>query len=104
GLPHQTVHRHVVALGDVFGLPGAQHRGELLGHLPSNTATRFCCSAGPLVACASTRWAEPSKMCRAAKPMRSRPAENIGFADSAPPDGFTFVPLPRPIASVRISC
>ena len=58
---------------------------------PSMTATRFCCSAGPLVAWASTRCAEPSKMCRAAKPMRSRPAENIGLAASAPPDGLIFV-------------
>ena len=68
------------------------------------TATRFCCSAGPLVAWASTRCAEPSKMCWAAKPMRSRPAENIGLAASAPPDGFTFVDDGSPIASVRISC
>ena len=68
------------------------------------TATRFCCSAAPLVAWASTRCAEPSKMCRAAKPMRSRPVENIGLAASAPPDGLTFVEPFSPIASVRISC
>ncbi len=71
---------------------------------PSRTATRFCCSAGPLVACARTRCAEPSKMCCAAKPMRSSPAENIGLAARAPPDGLTFVDEPSPIASVRISC
>jgi hypothetical protein len=51
GLAHKAVHRHVLALGDVLGLAGAQHCGELLSHhLPSMTATRFCCSAGPLVA------------------------------------------------------
>jgi hypothetical protein len=43
-------------------------------------------------------------MCCAAKPMRSNPAENIGLAASAPPDGLIFVDDGRPIASVRISC
>ena len=32
GLAHEAVHRHILALGDVLGLPRAQHRGELLGH------------------------------------------------------------------------
>ena len=50
------------------------------------------------------RPADPSKMCRAAKPIRSIPAENIGLADSAPPDGFTLVEPGRPIASARINC
>ncbi len=43
-------------------------------------------------------------MCCAAKPMRSKPAENIGLAASAPPDGLTFVDGGRPMASVRINC
>ena len=99
GLAHQAVHRHVLPLGDVLRLPGAEHRGQLPRHVvcfPSRTATRFCCSAGPLVACASTRCAEPLKMCCAAKPMRSSPAENIGLAASVPPDGFTFVDDGKP--------
>ena len=29
GLAHQAGHRDVLALGDVLGLPGAEHRGEL---------------------------------------------------------------------------
>ena len=46
----------------------------------------------------------PSKMCRAAKPIRSRPAENIGLAASAPPDGLTRRRRrSSPMASVRIS-
>ena len=32
GLAHQAVHRHVLPLGDVLRLPGAQHRSELPGH------------------------------------------------------------------------
>jgi hypothetical protein len=31
-LTHQAVHRHVLPLGDVLRLPGAQHRRELPGH------------------------------------------------------------------------
>ena len=29
-LAHEAVHRHVMALGDVLGLPGSQHRGQIL--------------------------------------------------------------------------
>ena len=68
------------------------------------TATRFCCSAAPLVACASTRDAEPSKTCLAAKPIRSKPVENIGLAARAPPDGLIVVSPFSPMASLRISC
>src|SRR6202012_4445853 len=102
----QAVHRDVLALGDVLRLAGAEHRSELARHFyfPSSTATRFCCNIGPPVACASTRPAEPSKICCAAKPMRSNPAENIGLAASAPPDRVTLVDDGSPIASVRISC
>ncbi len=45
----------------------------------------------------------PSRMRRAASPMRIRPATIIGFAASAPPDGLTSTPSPRPSASRRIS-
>ena len=109
GLAHQAVHRNVFALGHIFRLPGTEYRGEVrpcTGHqlFPSMTATRFCCSAGPLVACASTRPADPFQICWAAKPMRSRPATNIGLAASAPPDGLTFVLPVMPMASARIRC
>ena len=48
--------------------------------------------------------AEPFQICCAAKPMRSRPATNIGLAASAPPDGLTFVFPGIRMASAKIRC
>ena len=98
GLAHQAGHRDVLALGDVLGLPDAEDRGQLPCHLvlPFQDRDQILLQAGPLVACASTRCAAPSKMCRAATPMRSSPAANIGLAASAPPDGLTFVDVAKP--------
>ncbi|SKV08770.1 Uncharacterised protein [Mycobacteroides abscessus subsp. abscessus] len=54
GLADKTIHGDVVPLGDVLCLPSADDSSQVLRcthvYLPSNTATRFCCSTGPLVA------------------------------------------------------
>ena len=81
------------------GLPDAEHRGRLLHDAsPASTHTRFCCSAGPLVACPSARDARPDMTARAAIPIRASPAANIGLPHSAPPDGLTATPSPSPSA------
>ena len=70
----------------------------------SMTQTRFCCSAGPLVACPRARSARPDMTARAAQPIRASPAANIGLAQSAPPDGLTStVRRARPSPSARRS-
>ena len=57
---------------------------------------KFCCSAGPLVACASALSDSPAQMRRAASPTRMPPAENIGLLASAPPEGLMVTSSARP--------
>ena len=51
----------------------------------------FCCRHGPLVACATPRFASPFVIRCATSPMRIKPAHITAFAASAPPDGLMFV-------------
>lgn len=61
-------HGDIAAFGNVVGLSGAQHRGGETHRRASEsrTVTRFCCRAGPLVACARVRFAVPEMMGSAA--------------------------------------
>ena len=97
--------RDVLAGRDVLGLPGAEHRGQLPAHAcASSVQTRFCCSSGPLVACAMAVCPSPLASRVAASPMRFRPATITGLDASAPPDGLIDVRVSsRPSASIRIS-
>src|SRR5262249_59925085 len=101
-LPAQPGDRHITALGAVPRLPDAED-SCLHPHRASMTHTRFCCRAGPLVACPRARPARPSVTALAAWPIRASPAANIGLAASAPPDGLTSTPPPSPSACRRIS-
>ena len=91
GLAHEAGHRHVAPGGRVLGLADADD-GDSVVPISSpfqDTATRFCCRHGPLVAWATPRSASPAMIRLAASPMRMRPAAIIGLAASAPPDGLT---------------
>src|SRR5207302_3777735 len=103
-LAQQAGHRDVLPLGAVVRLAGAEHGRALLAHQrPSITQTRFCCNAGPPVACARTRPAVPSEICLAASPILTSPPANIGVPASAPPDGVSRTVCPRRTPPRRIS-
>ena len=90
-----------LGLGDRLADP--DDCATLRHHTPSRTQTRFCCRHGPDVACATARSACPDQMALADSPMRMRPADIIGLAASAPPEGLRLTSSPRPRARARIS-
>ena len=55
GLAQEPGHRDVTALGAVVGLADTDDGSQGLHARPSIVSTRFCCRAGPDVACASAR-------------------------------------------------
>ncbi len=88
-LAHQPGDRDVLPLRLGHRLAHSDDCAQLGHHTPSRTHTRFCCRHGPEVAWATARSAAPDQMARADSPMRMSPADIIGLAASAPPDGFT---------------
>ena len=107
GLAHEARHRHVLARGAVDRLPHTDYCHPIAGHRtysPSKTTTMLCCRHGPLVACATPRFASPFVMRCATSPMRASPADMTAFAANAPPDGLIAVfAASSPSASARIN-
>ena len=96
GLAHQAGDGDVLPLGLGHRLADPDDRAALRHHTPSRTQTRFCCRHGPEVACATARSAWPDQMARADSPMRMSPADIIGLAASAPPEGLTADAVAQP--------
>src|SRR5215472_18256250 len=95
-LTAQPGDRYVEPLAAVVRLAGPEYRRPVLhAILPSAsmTHTRFCWSAGPLVAWPSATSARPDMISVAAMPILASPAANIGLPASAPPDGLILTSL-----------
>ena len=78
GLADEARHRHVLARRAVDRLADTDDCNPIAGHCysPSRTTTMFCCRHGPLVACATPRFASPFVMRRATSPMRDEPGRH----------------------------